>query len=36
MMFPRDLQYQGKLKGRADVLFAWIDLYQCTFYHPEN
>jgi hypothetical protein len=33
---PEALQYQGKLKERADVMFIWIELYQFTFHHPEN
>jgi hypothetical protein len=23
-------------KGKADVLFAWVELHQCTFHHPKN
>jgi hypothetical protein len=29
-------QYQGKLKGRTDALFAWMELQQFTFHHPKN
>jgi hypothetical protein len=37
MMLPEALHYQGRLKGRvAHVLFAWMELHQCTFHHPEN
>jgi hypothetical protein len=36
MMLPGALQYQGKLKERADVIFAWMELHQFTFHHPEN
>jgi hypothetical protein len=37
MMLPGDLQYQDRLKGRvAHALFAWMELHQCTFHHPEN
>jgi hypothetical protein len=33
MMLPGALQYQSKLKERIDVLFAWMELHQFTFYH---
>jgi hypothetical protein len=33
---PGASQYQGKLKKKADVLFAWMELHQVTFHHPEN
>jgi hypothetical protein len=36
MMVPGASQYQGKLKERADVLFAWMELHQFTFHHQEN
>jgi hypothetical protein len=33
---PGALQYLGKLKERADAMFAWMELHQFTFHHPEN
>ena len=37
MMLPGALYYQGRLKGRVvNVLFAWMELHQCTFHHPKN
>jgi hypothetical protein len=36
MMPLRTLQYWGKLKERADVLFAWMELYLFTFHYPKN
>jgi hypothetical protein len=35
MMLPGALQYWGKLKERVDALFAWMELHQFTFHHPE-
>jgi hypothetical protein len=29
-------QYQGKLKEREDVMFAWMELHQFIFHHLEN
>jgi hypothetical protein len=36
MMLRGASQYHGKLKERADVLFAWLKLQQFTFHHPKN
>jgi hypothetical protein len=36
MTLPGFLQYQGKLKERANILFVWMKLLQFIFYHPEN
>jgi hypothetical protein len=33
---PMGFTVSGKLKERADVLFAWMKLHQFTFHHPEN
>jgi hypothetical protein len=33
---PGALQYLGKLKERVDAMFAWMELHQFTFHHPEN
>jgi hypothetical protein len=33
---PGASRYQGKLKERADVIFAWMELHQFTFHHLEN
>jgi hypothetical protein len=33
---PGALQYQGKLKKRTDVLFAWMELHQFIFHHPKK
>jgi hypothetical protein len=33
---PGGFTVSCNLKGRADVLFMWMELYRCTFHHPEN
>jgi hypothetical protein len=33
---PGGFTISGQPKERADVLFAWMELRQFTFYHPKN